>query len=393
MAKIQRNAKQNKNKKVKRPTAKKNSRLSKPSNPTFGAVSTINTAPVAIGNSLRGSQPVVLQTVDGVRVIGRDFGFTPGATGAITTWCLVGGMPLTPCCMPSTALRNFSQMYNKFKFNGCNFHYITSSATSTTGDILFQYNKNADSSNPNWNGNSFLPYILSDPMTVLGPQWTNHTLTVKPSGPFRATDYGLSAASAEYTQGDIFLYSKTSSTDSPGYVIFDYDITFKELSVNPRAGLLPTIKAQWNPVNLGSFGSCTVASTTMIGTTSADGVDTITNVVPTLAIGEIYKFILDVTNSTLTGTGNAVTASVFFTSVIGNNTSASNVFTIADGYALYLVARSSTTLCIYATVDAAFAGAGSVVRAGVTVDYTTTILRGWIKLIGSEDPAWSQVQY
>jgi len=383
---VQKNRKQ-KNKPKKGNTSRKGSKMSNSRNPTFGPVSTINTAPVAVGNSLRGSQPIVLQTADGVRVIGRDFGFTPYATGSVAGWALVGGMPLTPACMPSTALRNFLQLYNKFKFNTCNFHYITSSSTSTTGDVMFYYSKNADSSNPNWTSNSFLPFVLSDPYTVIGPQWTNHTITVNPTGPYRSTDYGLSNNQSTYSQGDVYLYSKTSSTESPGYVIFDYDITFKELSVNPRAGLLPLIKAQWQPIAMnfanGAVTTATIAVNTSLNTAFIGG-STIT--VPAFVIGDVYKIIIDNTNSTYV----ALTSSNFFVFNAGNISSA---FALADGFTLYCVAVTTTTLEFYATDTEAFSGNGGQIKFGASVTLATDILRGVIKCIGSVNPTTMQVQY
>jgi len=378
--------------KTQRKTKKVSSKMSNARNPTFGAVSTINTAPVAIGNSLRGSQPVVLQTVDGVRVIGRDYAFTPIATGTVTGWCLVGGMPLTPACMPSTALRNFLQLYNKFKFNACNFHYITSSSTSTTGDVLFQYNKNADSSVPEWTNNSFLPYVLSDPLTVLGPQWTNHTLSITPSGPFRSTDYGINQEATVYTQGDVFLYSKTSSVESPGYVIFDYDITFKELSVNPRAGLLPLASAQWNPfaftaatTTSGSVANPSTNGTVWIGATTINAL--------TVSIGQVYKIILDITNSSL---GDVATASTLLKYATPSTTISSNLtsaFTLKDGETIYGVINNTNTIIFYSTETQAFSGASQSSMVWGATNTAALRLNGYAKFIGSVNPATMQVQY
>jgi len=395
---VRRNAKKSKASQGKKATRARNSvrrtagsRLSTPSNPSFGAVSTINTAPVAIGNSMRGFEAQVVHTAEGCRVIGRDFAFTPVATGTVTGWSLVGGMPLTPACMPSTALRNLCQMYNKFKFNTCLFHYITSSSTTTTGDVVFQYNKNPESSVPNWTGNSFLPYVLSDSLTVIGPQWTNHTLTVKPTGPWSSTDYGMTAEPRQYSQGDIYLYSKTSSTESPGYVIFDYDITFKELSVNPRAGLLPTIKAQWTPVSFGTFGNYTLNSSIVIGTSSTSYIGGTSITAPTLSAGEVYKFVIDSTNSAY----SATTAANFFTYQASSGATAATTVALADGYTIYFSVNATGTVYFYANIEQAVVSEGpsTALAAGVTANFASEILRGTCKLIASCNPAFHQVQY
>jgi len=366
--------------------------VSNTSNPTHGAVSTITTAPVAIGNSMSGFKSQVLHTAGGCRVIGRDYGFTPAATGSVTTWALTGGMPLTPACMPSTALRNFCQMYNKFKFNKCMFHYITSSSTSTTGDVLFQYNKNSESSVPNYTSASFLPYILSDSNTVIGPQWTNHSIVVTPTGPYRSTDYGVSVPTSNYSQGDIFLYSKTSSTESPGYVIFDYDISFNELSVNPRAGLLPLAAAQWTPVDFtaatttsGNVAAPATNGTTFIGATTITALAT--------SIGQIYKVTLDITNSTLGDVATAATLFKYNTPGTTASSALTTAFTLTDGFTVYCVINNTNTCEFYSTESQAFVG-GSIQALVWGASNTTALgLRGYAKLIGSINPTVNQVQY
>ena len=83
----------------------------------FGPVSTINTAPVSVGNSVRGSAPRVTQTTDGARVVGRDFAFAlSGTAGTVTGFEIIGCMPITPAVLPSSILRNYCQMFNKFCF-------------------------------------------------------------------------------------------------------------------------------------------------------------------------------------------------------------------------------------------------------------------------------------
>jgi len=361
--------------------------VARPNNPSFGAVSTITTAPVAIGNSMTGFQSQVLHTATGAKVVGRDFGFTPIATGTATGWMLTGGMPLTPSCMPSTILRNFCQMYNKFKFLRCAFHYITSSSTTTTGDVVFYYQKNSESQMCEWTNNSFLPFVLSDSQTVIGPQWTNHTVLVTPTGGFKSTDYGVSIPTSVYAHGDIHLFSKTSSTESPGYVIFDYEIEFKELSVNPRAGFLPVSKAQWNEVSLIWTQNVTAGTTiSKADQTGTSGVGGTTIVAPVTAIGDIYKLIIDVTSSTL----GANTAANMFMYNVGDNTT--ETFTLKDGTVVYAVVSATTVTQFFETEAGAY-GQGSALKGGFTVSPTNAVMRGFWKFIGSVNPAVNASQY
>jgi len=347
----------------------------------MGPVSTISTAPVAIGNSISGFKSQVFHTVNGCRVVGRDFGFTPASTGTVATWANTGGMPLTPACMPSTALRNFVQMYNRFKINRLAFHYITSSPTTSTGDILFYHSKQSSSQLPNNTSASFLPYVLSDSLTVLGPQWTNHTCLVEPRSNWCDTDYGANANEPSlYSTGDVFLYSKTSTTDSPGYVIFDYDISFAELSVAPRAGALPTIKAQWLPFAGTTSGAQTAGSGVISFTTSSTsgvGGSTITALSTVAVNGDVFEVTIDATNSTFTNT----TVSNFAQSdILGVGVN----MTLTDGEVFYLVYKNSTTSFIYPNLAEALTN-GYALLYGASVTYNETI-RGYAKFITSINP-------
>lgn len=270
--------------------------------PGFGAVSAINTAPVSVGNSVRGSAPRVSQTTDGARVVGRDFAFALSATAStVTGWELIGGMPVTPCCLPSSILRNYCQMFNKFKVNRLTVHYITSSPTSQAGDVLFYFEKDRMAPMPDYSSSSFLPYMLSDPHTVIGPQWTNHSVTLKPAKDWKTTLFGNQTDLNEDSEGTLFFFSKTNAANSPGYLLIDYDISFKELSVNPRAGTLPVARAQSSFVCFTSTATITAGGTAQFNNvTTGKTIANVVSTVPTGALpGDIYKIVLQVTASQL----------------------------------------------------------------------------------------------
>jgi hypothetical protein len=343
--------------------------------PNFGSLSAISTAPVAIGNSMRGFKSRTFPVEDGIRIVGRDYAFTPAATGSVTGWACTGGMPLTPVCMPTTVLRNLVQMYSKFQVRSMTFHYITSSSTSTTGDIVFYNQKDTNSSMINWTASSFLPFVLSDPENIIGPQWTNHSITVRPPKQWKLCDPFLNSDQNDAAPGDIFLMSKTASTESPGYVIVDYDIVFKGLEYNPRAAYLPLIAAQWTEFSLG-FAGANVAGTALTSTSSGTtgiGGTTIT-AFSTSNSGDIYKLFIDVTNSTF----SATTAANFLETLAVGNAVAE---TLADGYTFYLIKANSTAYRFYPTLEAAISG-GTALAYGVTATYAET-LRGYAKYVAT----------
>jgi len=322
--------------------------------PGFGAVSAINTAPVSVGNSVRGSAPRVSQTTDGARVVGRDFAFALSATAStVTGWELIGGMPVTPCCLPSSILRNYCQMFNKFKVNRLTVHYITSSPTSQAGDVLFYFEKDRMAPMPDYSSSSFLPYMLSDPHTVIGPQWTNHSVTLKPAKDWKTTLFGNQTDLNEDSEGTLFFFSKTNAANSPGYLLIDYDISFKELSVNPRAGSLPVARAQssficFNNTSTISVGGQVQFNNVATGKTIANVVST----VPTGALpGDIYKVVLQVTasqlvNATWTGTPTITAANML-------RYGDSNTSIIIDDGTTFFTRYDGTNWFLYATLESA----------------------------------------
>ncbi len=351
---------------------------------TFGPVSAINSAPVAIGNSIRGTRAKVVQVRDGVRVIGRDFCFQAAATvAAATGWECVVGFPLTPSCLPSSILRNYCQMYAKFKINNAMVHYITSSATSQTGDVLFYNERDRKAPMVDYTNNSFLPYVLSDANTVLGPQWMNHSIEVVPSDDYNFTDYGMNADLNLDTAGSVFLFSKTSSASSPGYVIWDYDITFKELSVNPRAGLLPVARAQWSSICIGKTTvAVTAGSTTVAPVIQGNTIGGVAAAAPNGAVvGDIYKVIFQVTDSTVSGT-NAAWTNVTAATLMAYHTAGgiSTAVVVDDGFTCYAV-YSNTAMWLYPTLEDAMTDTNPFYY-GVTATITYNLC-ALVSLVGS----------
>jgi hypothetical protein len=383
--------------------------ISSRSNPTFGAVSTISTAPVAIGNSMRGATPTVVRTSnDSVRLIGRDFAQTAYNSGTATNWLPVAGFPLTPNCFVSSVLRNYCQMYNKFKFNKLRLHYITSSPTSSSGDVLFQVNANRTDPLPNWTGANFLPYALSKPETVIGPQWTNHTMEITPKGPARTLDLGQNIDTDYQAQGEVFLYSKTSSTDSPGYLMIDYDVSFFEQSINPKQGLLPNPLLLLQPIQLVWTTLALTANTTqpipIIGTRGPGGtaISAITSA-SAFRAGDIYKFVVDLTNTNMSAytvsAGSLPTAATLLDEQVNNVNTA---ITLTDGYTIYITIYSATSMTFHPTFAQAITGSQRLI-SGVTATPNTYAetssvpsagvwLMGYTSYVGSINPASLQQQ-
>lgn len=344
----------------------------------MGPVSSISTAPVAIGNSISGSTSKYVNIANGVRVTGRDFMFTPVGTAAITTWTMVGGTPLSPAAFVDSRIREFQQVYQKYRWKKFCVHYITSSPTSSSGDVMFYYAKNRDSVFLNQTSNFLLPYVISDSNTVLGPQWTNHSACFSLSSVWKSTDYGMEADINEYADGEVFLLSKTASTDSPGYVLFDYEIEFSGEQVSPRLLTLPLARIQYTQLALSSVGAKTQGAALILNL-GANNISAGASAFPAgLSQGDIYKVIIDVTNSTFT-TG---TAANFLQAVVGG---IAEPLTLSDGFTCYAVAATTTTLVFYANTPSAFVSGGNgsgTFQFGANLTYNVN-LQVWLSLVST----------
>ncbi len=337
----------------------------------MGPVTSMSSAPLAIGNSVRGIVNKVIPTANGIRVIGRDFMFLPTGSGAVTTWVCVGGTPLTPAAFADSVVANHTRNYAKFKFNRITAHYITASPTSATGDIVFYYASNREAVFLNLTSSNLLGVIMSNPSTVLGPQWVNHSTSLNITGDWKSTDYGMYPDPSDFADGELFLLSKTSTTSSPGYVIFDYDIDFAELQLQPRMLTFPIPRIQYWQMCVGAVGLAVVADTT----TSYDERTPIrgnniagsTSAFPTnAAAGDVYKVIFDMTNSNPAGWTACTASNLFKLQDAGQNIA----FTLTDGFTCYAV-FANNGLVFYQNVSSAFAAAeASSFIFGVTGNIT-----------------------
>lgn len=246
-------------------------------------------------------------------------------------------------------------MFAKFKVNKCMVHYITSSPTSQAGDVLFYYERDRLSPFPDYSNSSFLPYVLSDDHTIIGPQWTNHTMAIRPVPEWKTTLYGNQSDINEDAAGSFFLFSKTNAVNSPGYLLIDYDISFKEMAVNPRAGTLPIARSQSTFVafNESAFASTLGNTWNVSSITSSKTIANATSAAPSgLAAGDIYKAIVQVTASQqVNATWTNVTTSNLW------RYSDNATIALDDGFTCYLKYDGATTTWVaYATLENAVTG-------------------------------------
>jgi len=328
-----------------------------PKAPVFGPVSTIDTAPISIGNSVTGSPAIVVPVKDGIRVKGRDFlmNIDPTATG-ITGWTLVAGTPVTPMCMVSSAVKGFANSYAEYYIHGVAFHFITATSTSEAGSITLFINKNRSAPGLPTDGNSFLPTVLSDHNTLLSPLWKNCSAVYFPEPNWYTTNIMNDEGLHEQSPGELFVFTKSTVNTSPGYILVDFDISFRNMQASTKALSLPIARMKYTQVTFsitalamvqGSGAVFNIATNTLMdgSTTSSAPVSN--------AIGDIYKCVWNL-NDTVFGGGTNAT-NLLRVSYLSSNISLS----LTDGFTFYAVVVTATTALLFGTYEQATSGSTS----------------------------------
>lgn len=346
----------------------------------FGPVSTIDTAPISIGNTVTGSQPVTIPLEDGMRVQGRDFLIKLDNTAAaIVDWTLVGGSPVVPACMVASTLKHFSTTYAHYMIHGVAFHFITSATTATDGSVMFYINKDRAGPGLPTDSANFMPAVLSDHNTLIGPIWNNCTAKYLPEPRWLPTDVLNSDDLYEQSCGELMVFTKTSSNIVPGYVLVDYDITFRGMSLNPKAQVLPVSRMKYTQALLRLESVAVVSGTTLVELEDAGtSLDAVTPIAaPTGAVnGDIYKIVMNLNDAFfLNGTAATVFQRKYPTGLTA-------VEPLTDGFTCYGVVTvgGPIKLLMFPSYAAALANSNPYVW-GVTATLTARI-PAYISLVG-----------
>jgi hypothetical protein len=377
--------------KTRAPKVKSNMKAAGP----FGPVATIDTAPVSIGNTVRGSAPVITYTRDGVRVQGRDFLVTVPAIAAVdTNWQLAAACPLAPGCMVASGVRSFANAYSQYCLNGMAFHFITAESTGVSGNILLYPSKDRAAPGLNSLSQNFLPLVLSDQNAVIGPLWNNCSATYMPPCEWRPTDIFNAEELRHQAAGELFVFTKSAGLAAPGYVLVDYDITFMEFSVNPKTLTLPVARMKYTQCALVRTVANTIdtnATFSLAGGTLLDAVTT-SAVPPGCVPGDIYKVILSLANNGLAG--RAANTVLAFSNFAGGSTA----ITLTEGYTCYArVDGTGVIVDLFPDYISATAGVSSSVAGSTLVwqaSFTANLqIQCFLSLVGSANPSILQSNF
>jgi hypothetical protein len=249
-------------------------------------------------------------------------------------------------------LKSYAQTYGNFTINSVTVHFLTNVPTSTVGDLMIYYENDPENPFPDFSNDSFLPYAMSNPNTLLGPLWTNHSMHIVPRKGTYSTLLGASMDVDEVIPGNVWIMTRSSSAIQTGNIVLDYDITFSNLQLNPLAGLLPISRAKYHSTCIGITATAVTLDTTGVqlfvqGKNVSDGTAT----APTGNLpGDIYRVVFNYSASEIVNAAwTACTAAIAFRRKGGGETSG---ITIDDGTTLYGMWKSSdSSMWLYPTFD------------------------------------------
>nr|UUW21093.1 MAG: coat protein [Leptochloa chinensis tombus-like virus 1] len=356
----------------------------------FGPVATIDTAPVSIGNTVQGAKPVVTQVEGGCRVRGRDYFLSvPGIASIDTNWQFVAGAPLAPACMVASAVRSFANAYSQYVIHRMSFHFITAESTANSGNIVLYVAKDRAGPGLNTLSSNFLPVVLSDEHSVIGPLWTNNTAHFNPVPEWRPTDVFNVEDLRHQAVGELMVFTKSAVLQAPGYVLVDYDMSFREMSVNIKTLSLPVSRMKYTQVSLVNTASHTAGDTVAVFMNLGVLLDAVTVSTPPAGTvpGDVYKIVMSLANN---GLGGLATNAVFSLNALDGKPA----ITLNEGFTCYgVVDNAGTALYLFDTFAGATGkGAFSQLCYATTGTYNLQI-QCQISLVASSNPALTQVSF
>lgn len=330
-------------------------------------------APVALGATISGSRTLVTKAGKGHMLRGREFLTSAYGTGNITTWTMCAGIPLTPVVFVDSMLQQYGKMYSYFRWKRLAVHYVTTSPTSSNGSVMIYYNKDRASTYLNQTSPNLLPFVLSDPHTTISPQWQNMTVVLETDSEWKRLDYGKSDDVGHFAAGEVFLLSKTSTTESPGYLLMTYEIELKDENLTPRLLLWPQPTISYVPYlfNWPAVGGGSAVTFSSLAGTSQIGTNT-----NRLLQSGVYKVILDVSNSTT----SSVSPTPNFSLLWSTTTPSVNVALI-DGTTIYGICNSSS-ITLYPNAEDAFAAVNPLLWSNAQSNVTGASIQIWTSLVG-----------
>jgi len=349
-------------------------------------------APAVFGTGVSLQAPVVTRRADGINVKGSEFignavsppqtnGNTAAAAAVSSSekWFLSNIIHLNPCYFANARLGIFCLTYEKFRFKRIVVNYIPAVGTSTQGNVLLEYQPKLSECARYWTGNQFLNNVMSGQGTTLMPIWENFRCAI----PLEEADMKYvvpdnSVDLNDQSNGDIYLYQNSKfaaeAQPSPGYWVIEYDIDFSSAIFTPRQSAIPyadTSAWQYGHMSLKDV-TPTVNTQVLLKKGATAGIPAYT-----LVAGALYKFVIDVTNSST----NVATTSEW---QIINQGAVGQPWTMVDGCSVYIKSDGvGTDYYMYSCYNDAVGNAQNGVAYGAAVAQADHIILGWLLMINN----------
>jgi len=330
------------------PAANKNNKKTNPTK-SAGLTKSQTLAPVAIGTSIRAVKPVMSRTVSEGRIRGKDFLGDVECQG-VTTFGLGKSALLNPAYFFSTFLGNFARSYEKYRWNMLRIHYVPKVATSAAGQIVMCSQRSVTEPGLQPEAGTFLNRAMSQGNAAFSPLWTASYIDIDTDSEFRLVDPTTSSDLDDAIHEELQVYTQAATSGVVGYLIAEYDISFKEPIYQPHSTTIPIATGPGLRVNLVD----TAAVNAVLDDWSlSDPASSLS--LATAPNGTIFRGVLDLQDSVpATGASFANMLSINFATAATTTTFTRTQVAIPliGGTTLYFVVEG-TTLKVYASMEGA----------------------------------------
>lgn len=309
------------------------------------------TVPVAIGSTIRSVKPAITRNLDSTRVVGRDFVASVEAQG-VSAFGIGKSAMLSPAYFNTTQLGNLARSFEKYRWNRLRIHYIPKVSTTATGQVVLCSSKSVTLPCLQPESGVFLQRAMSQGNACFTPLWQNAYIDIDCDSTWCLCDAAAGVDLDDNIHEELQVYSQAGVSGQVGYLIAEYDITFKEPLYSMHAAAIPY------PTGPGLRVACIDAA----GINAVGDDWLISNA--TLAAqpnGTIFRAVFDLQGSdTPVGAtfANAFNTTTSYRTAITTSATTTNALPLVGGTALYLVVVA-TGLYVYTSMEAAINGNGS----------------------------------
>lgn len=325
---------------------------------------TRTSVPVSYGSQFRSKSPVVSRSVNGARIHGTDFLNTVEGQG-VSSFGLGKAAVLSPAYMASTVLGNLARSFERYKFNKLRIHYVPKVATSVTGQIILCSQKSVSEPGLQPESGTFLNRAMSQGNAVFSTLWSPCSIDIDCPAEWKLVDPAITADPDDSIWEELQVYTQISVAAQVGYLLMEYDISFKEPIYQPHSTQIPISTGPGLRITLADGASTANDDWILTEPAGALGLASVAN-------GTIYRGVFDIQGS-VAATGATFSNLLLFTTTYRTNTttlaSSSTNAPMIGGMTLYFVVVG-TTLYAYMTLEAALSGSGTgqlFARTTVTV--------------------------